>query len=112
MTRAPDLLRDACPAGFYCPAGTTYPMACPAGTYSGSAGMDSVSDCITTPAGFYSVQNSTAINGMCAPGYYCPAGSTGPKQVSNFITAEQYFTKLIYAIGTMPGPLLLAGIRG
>ena len=91
MTRAPDLLRDACPAGFYCPAGTTYPMACPAGTYSGSAGMDSVSDCITTPAGFYSVQNSTAINGMCAPGYYCPAGSTGPKQVSQFRYSRAIF---------------------
>jgi hypothetical protein len=38
MVRAPDLLRDACVAGYYCPARTPYPLPCPGGTYSPSTG--------------------------------------------------------------------------
>eukprot|EP01042_Synura_sphagnicola_P000118 gene118-117_t len=82
LTHAPDLLRNSCPAGFYCPSGIAYPLPCPSGTYSSSAGQDNINDCVTTPAGFYSIQNSTSVNGMCAPGYYCPAGSSGPQEVA------------------------------
>lgn len=31
MARAPDLLRDPCPVGQYCPTAATYPIPCPAG---------------------------------------------------------------------------------
>lgn len=81
MQRAPDLLRDACPAGFYCPAGTRYPVACPPGTFNGVTGQDALSDCQFTPAGFYSIQNATKPTGLCSPGFYCPVGSSGPQQV-------------------------------
>jgi hypothetical protein len=81
MTRAPDILRDACPAGYYCPAGTTSIVACPSGTYNPSTGMYALSHCLTTPAGFYSIQASTNVTGRCSPGYYCPAKSTGATQV-------------------------------
>jgi hypothetical protein len=70
MTRAPDLDRDACPAGYYCPSAATVPLPCPSGTY-----------CQVVPAGFYSISGASSFTGMCEPGYYCPAQSTGPKQV-------------------------------
>ena len=82
MTRAPDLLRDACAAGYYCPTATPYPIACPGGTFNGLTGQDQLGDCITTPAGYYSVAGAANLTGLCAPGHYCPAGSTGPEQVA------------------------------
>jgi len=81
MIRAPDLDRDACPAGYYCPSGATIPLPCPAGTYSASTGQDEVTDCEPVPAGFYSISGSSSFTGMCEPGHYCPVRSTGPKQI-------------------------------
>jgi hypothetical protein len=81
MKRVPDLLRDACPSGYYCEAGTTYPVPCPAGRYSTVSGQDEISDCQYTPAGFYSTSASSNVSGLCEPGYYCPLGSTGPQQI-------------------------------
>eukprot|EP00952_Eustigmatos_sp_NYUAD-ZCMA_P006691 28687-Eustigmatos_ZCMA.PRE.1 len=83
MTRAPDLLRDACPAGYYCPAGTTYSVPCSSGTYNPNTGRYTKSQCLTTPAGYYSISGASNSTGRCAPGYYCPAGSTGPYSVSH-----------------------------
>ena len=81
MSRAPDLLRDACPVGHYCEVGTQYPVACPAGYYNPSTGQDSIEDCIESPAGYYTEQGSSSITGLCEPGYYCPATSTTPTQI-------------------------------
>lgn len=82
MTHAPDLLNQACPTGYYCPTSTAYPMACPPGTYNSQTGQDALSDCVTTEAGMYSIAASTLPTGQCNPGHYCPAGSSGPNQVS------------------------------
>jgi hypothetical protein len=70
MTRAPDLLRDACPMGYYCPAATTYPIACPAGKYSSSTGRGALSQCLTSPAGYYTAEAATSLTGLCHPGTY------------------------------------------
>ena len=78
----PNLVNAACPAGYYCPVATLYPMPCPAGKYSSLTGQDSLSDCVAVPAGYYSVQASDKITGLCNPGYYCPAESTSPEQVA------------------------------
>jgi hypothetical protein len=81
MTRAPDLLRDPCPAGYYCPSKISYPLDCPAGTYSPSSGQSVLTDCISTPKGFYSIAAQTAPNGMCSAGYFCPLESSSPTEV-------------------------------
>lgn len=81
MMRPPDLTRDACPAGFYCPAGTTAARSCPSGTYNGKMGADDMTDCLLTPAGFYTIENATAFTGLCSPGHFCPAGSTSASEV-------------------------------
>ncbi|CAM9131044.1 unnamed protein product, partial [Ectocarpus fasciculatus] len=81
MTRPPDLLRDSCPRGSYCPMGTEYPAPCPAGRYGLSSGLGSPDECTITPAGFYSVEGALNTTGLCDPGYYCPPGSTGPQQI-------------------------------
>ncbi|KAG5189268.1 hypothetical protein JKP88DRAFT_138412, partial [Tribonema minus] len=78
-TRAPDLLRDPCPVGHYCPAGTPAALPCPAGTLQPLVGMDGAEDCQDTPAGYYSVAVSDW-GGLCEPGYYCPINSTGPRE--------------------------------
>ena len=80
MSRAPTLLQDACPVGYYCPTGTANPIGCPAGTFGSTAGLEAEDDCTTTPKGYYTTANASAISGQCSPGYYCPAGSTSDKQ--------------------------------
>lgn len=77
-----DLARDACPTGHVCPAGADSPVPCSSGTYNPHTGMDDLNeDCLMSPEGYYTIEASTNLTGVCAPGYYCPAGSTGPEQV-------------------------------
>lgn len=39
-------------------------------------GLDSASQCTPTPAGYYSLKQSSSPSGKCDPGYYCPVSST------------------------------------
>lgn len=79
-----DLAHDPCPAGHVCPAGAEVPDPCPTGTYNPHTGMDDLGeDCLISPEGYYTIEASTNLTGVCAPGYYCPARSTGPEQVSS-----------------------------
>ena len=61
------------------PAAATAAVPCPAGTIAAAAGRGSVRDCIATPAGSYSVAGAANATGLCAPGFYCPLGSTTPR---------------------------------
>lgn len=54
---------------------------CPSGTYNSETGQDSVSDCIPTPAGKYSISASSSPTGLCNPGHYCPMSSSGPNEI-------------------------------
>jgi len=78
MARAPDLARDACDPGYYCGSAATSMAPCAAGTYLPFAGGADASDCLETPAGFYTVEGSANYTGLCEPGFYCGAGSTTP----------------------------------
>ena len=53
-----------CPAGSYCPIGSSHPTLCPAGTFGSALGLV-----------------ASTCSGLCIPGYWCPAGSTSPTQV-------------------------------
>jgi hypothetical protein len=72
-----------CPAGYYCPAGTTSvpntKYACEAGTYNPYENRASQSECVDCPAGMYCSYDAdngkAAPDGQCSAGYYCPAGS-------------------------------------
>jgi hypothetical protein len=86
-----------CPTGFYCPADTTQPVPCPAGTYNNLQNKSAVSDCKACPPGRYCQMNSTfptdCSSGSfrdtagaasqvdcttCTPGNYCPVASVSP----------------------------------
>jgi len=80
-----------CPAGHYCPQGTVEPFECPAGTFNPLTGQDAVGDCQACTAGFYcSSSGLTAVEGSCAPGYYCPVGSKEIKPIGKYCAAGQY----------------------
>jgi len=50
-----------CPTGSYCPAGSSSPDACPAGTYNPSTGLTNVTSCLDcTPGDYCDVINMTA----------------------------------------------------
>ena len=42
-----------CPAGRYCPIGTSVPFTCPSGTYSTATGLSAASQCKPCPLGFW-----------------------------------------------------------
>lgn len=65
-----------CALGYYCPAGTLQALPCPAGTYSSSVGLPSVSGCSVCPGGrSCSTSALVASDGVCLQGFYCPSGS-------------------------------------
>ena len=89
--------QSKCPSGYYCPADTTTPIACPAGKYNDLQNQDAESDCKVCGAGFYCPLASTnpvncaagSYRGseggvsqdsctVCPTGNYCPIGSINP----------------------------------
>ena len=70
---------EACPAGAWCPAGSTLPYErlCPNGTYSNALHLAAESECTPCPAGFWCGEAGlTAPSGECAEGYTCGVGSS------------------------------------
>ncbi|XP_062816991.1 zonadhesin isoform X2 [Anolis carolinensis] len=73
-----------CPAGYFCPNGTSYPNPCSSGTYNPLQGQDESSDCRACPAGKACTQSGLAKpDSECMPGYVCPVGSSSPHAPSN-----------------------------
>ena len=73
-----------CPAGYYCPKGSTsfYDYPCPAGTQNNIPSGKSIDDCKPCPPGFgcsEATNDDTNRKQRCSPGYYCPKGSTTTK---------------------------------
>lgn len=62
---------NACPAGFFCPGGDESPQPCPLGAYSNTTGQ---SACEACPSGFFCA-GATAVPSDCPPGFYCPIGT-------------------------------------
>ena len=68
-----------CPVGYYCPTGSAAAVPCPPGTMNTLTLKISVSNCLPCTAGSYcATVGRSAIEGLCAIGYYCPAGQMSP----------------------------------
>lgn len=69
-----------CPEMHYCPANSSHPIVCPNGTYNlnqGITGEDNLPFvCPPCPTGKYCLNGR--IEGNCAAGYFCVAGSSSP----------------------------------
>ena len=95
-----------CPAGYYCPAGLTAPIACPSGTYNSAIKGTSISSCLACDAGNYCLEAATSKTPCgigkyspasakvcydCQPGHFCPsATTTDAVMVANSCTAGYY----------------------
>ncbi|KAM8927608.1 uncharacterized protein RCH25_007839 [Pelodytes ibericus] len=64
-----------CPAGFYCPRGSTLELPCPPGTFSPLPGA---AVCLPCPAGTSCMDVSTVDPISCPRGNYCPAMTAAP----------------------------------
>ncbi|XP_041425097.1 signal peptide, CUB and EGF-like domain-containing protein 1 [Xenopus laevis] len=64
-----------CPAGFYCPSGSSIELPCPPGTFSP---MPGASSCLLCPAGSSCMHVSTVEPANCPQGNYCPAMTVVP----------------------------------
>lgn len=51
---------NMCPPGYFCPAGTGYPLPCPLGTFSSSPGLNMVEKCQSCPPGYFCNQPAMA----------------------------------------------------
>lgn len=68
---------DICPAGHYCPRGSSEPIPCTAGKYCAHAGLKEESG--NCSAGFYCSGSSSVSNQqICPAGKYCPEGTGVP----------------------------------
>ncbi|KAM8989363.1 uncharacterized protein PRD47_016786 [Ara ararauna] len=83
--RVPNPVHDEagslCPAGHYCPPGSSKPEPCPAGTFLPQAGMVYGNACMPCPAGrFCQGEGLASVSGTCYAGYFCHLGATRPDQ--------------------------------
>ncbi|KAM9299008.1 uncharacterized protein PAF06_016002 [Gastrophryne carolinensis] len=68
-------LGGPCPVGHFCPAGTSLPVPCPPGTFSGLLFLTAESLCTPCPPGYYcSSPGQSAPTHRCLAGYYCTSG--------------------------------------
>lgn len=68
------IIGHICPAGHYCPQGTDFPVACPAGSYQDLTNQWGCKDC---PEGYFCPSNtSDYMLNVCPAGYYCPVNTT------------------------------------
>jgi hypothetical protein len=95
--------KGPCARGHYCPALSTSPtmVPCPPGSFAAVEGAQSLADCQPVEAGRFSgagaavsspcppgtfspapgVGVNASCAGLCEPGFFCPPGSTSPRQV-------------------------------
>ena len=65
-----------CTIGSYCVSGAS-PVSCPVGTYNPFQGGSSSTSCLPCQKAFACPSTGmTAMTTLCAPGYYCPMGTT------------------------------------
>ncbi|GAB9469615.1 hypothetical protein Gpo141_00006888 [Globisporangium polare] len=66
-----------CPQGAYCPLGSATPMLCPPGTFNNFTGLETETQCVSCPAGFYCETPGLFLpTGSCYAGYFCTGGSS------------------------------------
>ncbi|XP_026719422.1 zonadhesin-like [Athene cunicularia] len=81
--RTPNPVNDeagsVCPAGHYCPPGSSKPELCPTGTILPQSGMGHRNACLPCPGGkFCQGEGQASVSGTCYAGYFCELGSTQP----------------------------------
>ena len=68
-----------CTAGSFCGFAATGTTPCMQGRFNNVSGSSSLDSCLQCAAGTCgSVKAATVCSGLCAPGYWCPPGSTNP----------------------------------
>ena len=81
---------EVCPAGGFCPLGSSMSLPCPPGTFSNTSGSTNTFDCTDCRPGFYCANARTPEpTGPCDAGYYCPGGAKTP---NDMITPVGHFT--------------------
>ncbi|XP_039940848.1 multiple epidermal growth factor-like domains protein 6 [Hirundo rustica] len=68
-----------CPAGFYCPEGSSKPEPCPEGTFGDRQGLSGPSGCSPCARGsFCAAPGQTGPSGPCEAGFYCQGRALTP----------------------------------
>ena len=68
-----------CDIGTYCTANSSYPVACPAGSFISFTGAKAITDCEQCPEGEYCQSSVDDASKPCHDGYYCISGSATPR---------------------------------
>ncbi|EDO39339.1 predicted protein, partial [Nematostella vectensis] len=95
---------NVCPAGHYCPIGTTTPFKCPPGTFNNKTKGTHPTDCSPCPPGQYCEGYGREWpNGPCDPGFYCSRASYSKRPLPS--SGESYnnsdhFSCPIYSVNS------------
>lgn len=80
-----------CPVSHFCPEGTSFPLACLAGTYNN---LTRQAACFPCAAGYYCPENTTSYSANpCPAGFYCPRGEMGPGDKTSYRPGWNNFLK-------------------
>jgi hypothetical protein len=90
-----------CPRGSYCAAASTLPTPCPAGRYGAAAGATNSTGCAECwPGWFCDSPGLTTPAGLCDPGFYCSRASPISAPGSNAV-AEAAWVALLGVYGSV-----------
>ncbi|TYZ59327.1 hypothetical protein PybrP1_004972 [[Pythium] brassicae (nom. inval.)] len=75
------IIGDVCTSGHYCPKGSSNPIPCPPGTYSGNTQNVDPEDCFPCPPGYLCPSSGTTLPSMkCPSGFICIGGEREASQ--------------------------------
>lgn len=75
------IIGDICTSGHYCPKGSSNPIPCPPGTYSGNTQNVDLEDCFPCSPGYLCPSSGTTLpSAKCPPGFVCIGGERGASQ--------------------------------
>jgi hypothetical protein len=76
LSAAPVGMGDVCPAGHYCPLGSSAPTPCPPATFISTTNTPALSGCLACSPGFLCPRSGTATPTVpCPATQYCPGGN-------------------------------------
>jgi hypothetical protein len=82
---------NRCRPGFYCPAGSAWPVPCSPGTYNPDYLAQAPSACRACPARTHCASAGLAApTGYCEAGYFCAAGATSSRPAAGLCPAGHY----------------------
>ncbi|XP_031989756.1 SCO-spondin-like isoform X5 [Corvus moneduloides] len=102
---------SACPAGAFCPPGTSKPVLCPVGSFRSAPAAEAAADCTPCPGGHHCPELGTVTPRACGAGNFSEPGSASclPCRVGHYCASESTSLEVMLLAMVCPAGLLCPG---